>query len=768
MDFIELEQLFYKGELEQLIIEGENYLKQNPEDTEVLFLMATAYHDQVFYDGHEAIYDSVKQYTIPYLRRILEIDPNHQKTLFEILSYPITNQYNLWSIARPKLHITEENKQEFIGYAERLKQQEGFEIYGYNFIINIYEGLEDIEHQLLNLEKAIIFNEDHNSSERETRDKNTSIFFMKKIDLLEQYKGFDKKDLVTLIEKQLPKFVSQHESQYIQLAEIAYEQGAIDLAVKTLVQLLDANHNSIYVIEEFCKWHKILTNLLNQGYKSADAKYFLLMIERNYYETLEVAADTYYHHALELTKSDHEQYFPHHFAGTYLFENGEYSKAYPYLEKAIQLNPIAITYRRYVECAMHLNYELPTSLPKLNSHPLELYGRGTEIDDLIQEIAQSESNPALIKIREQFYIQAHEAFEAYFNEDQYFSLYNCDLHQFAMNCNNLAIAHIATASFTRAAKIAELGLTYSNFWEIHSTLIEALIKDENFEEAKHALNCYFSYYNTEDIPCIKHLIFEGNRITVDYHLNLDEDIYNSAEKQLEQIYDYAEAHPELEEYDLRDLEAAKSSIQTVIYNILEQESDIFKKEIYEKKALKYSSESNPQYMLMQIYHDLEMYAACNKAAQQYLKNKPEFLLNDFDQAKSIHLIMKSHLMCEEYEEASNIFNDYNQMMQEVLSGSDLITWLLRAIKVKSKVEQHNDVIQIGNQIKTIYNEENWDYDNDLETTTLTLAETYYNQGNLKTAHQLLDVVLAYSDADPQAHILKKKWKKPSFLSKIGF
>ncbi len=95
--------------------------------------MAVAYHDIVYYDGHEAVYDAIRDHVIPYLRRILQLNPNNQKALYNILDYPLGNEYNLMQIARSKKHITQENKAEFIRYAEHMLEDPDYVAYGYDF-----------------------------------------------------------------------------------------------------------------------------------------------------------------------------------------------------------------------------------------------------------------------------------------------------------------------------------------------------------------------------------------------------------------------------------------------------------------------------------------------------------------------------------------------------------------------------------------------------------------------------------------------------------
>ncbi len=174
-----LQQLFYRGDLDQCIAEGELYLLSHPEDEEVLFLMAVAYHDIVYYEGHEEIYEAIRDHVIPYLRRILQLNPNNQKALYNILSYPLENEYTLMQIGRSKKHVTHENKNEFISYAERMLEDPDYAGYGYDFLVKIYESLEENQALLNSLEAGIYyFRKD--ADNREQKDKNISLFWIKR------------------------------------------------------------------------------------------------------------------------------------------------------------------------------------------------------------------------------------------------------------------------------------------------------------------------------------------------------------------------------------------------------------------------------------------------------------------------------------------------------------------------------------------------------------------------------------------------------------
>ena len=143
MNIEELENLFYSGDLALCIEEGEQYLKNYPDDTTVLFLMAVAHYDYV-YPGHpELVYDTMNQFTVPYLKKIISLEPENSEALQHILSYTLNNDYNLAYINLSKRHITAENRKDYIGYAQRLIQDPSHATSGYDFLIRIYESVID-------------------------------------------------------------------------------------------------------------------------------------------------------------------------------------------------------------------------------------------------------------------------------------------------------------------------------------------------------------------------------------------------------------------------------------------------------------------------------------------------------------------------------------------------------------------------------------------------------------------------------------------------
>src|SRR5690606_24419926 len=95
MDEKNIYDLFYSGQLDLFIIEGENQLRQNDQDVPLWTHLAVAYHDQVFYEGHEAIFDIIQEKMIPYLQKALSIEPENETTLYHMLNYVLSNEASL-------------------------------------------------------------------------------------------------------------------------------------------------------------------------------------------------------------------------------------------------------------------------------------------------------------------------------------------------------------------------------------------------------------------------------------------------------------------------------------------------------------------------------------------------------------------------------------------------------------------------------------------------------------------------------------------------
>ncbi|PKF75734.1 tetratricopeptide repeat protein [Chryseobacterium sp. PMSZPI] len=762
-----LEQLFYQGDLEQCIVEGEQYLLSHPEDEEVLFLMAVAYHDIVYYDGHEEVYDAIRDHVIPYLRRILQINPNNQKALYNILNYPLGNEYTLMQIARSKKHITQENKEEFITYAERMLDDPDYAGYGYDFLVRIYESLQENKALLNSLEAAIYYCRKAHVDEREVRDKNVSLFWIKKIYLLDREKMVSGAELVSIIEQGHSTFVSRNEYDFINLADIAFENNVPDLSLKMMLKAIKGENSALHIHEKLAEWHQRFAELIRNGYHNPDVFYYQLIIERNYPEVLNIAEDFYYHHALEIISLHPELFSGYHFAGTFLYENEQYAEAIPLLDKAVQLSSNATAWRRKADSEYLLNGTVLSEVPVFSDYPADIYNEGVYLNECIEALENENDKLKWHEVGRIVYEQAHEAFRKYFGEGQFESDYDNDLHTRAMCCNNLAIKYLVLEDYQAAVATATEGLTYSEFMELHLVRIDALLKGGNHEEAEKALNTYFNLYGDSEDYFYKTLYNRTRQIQLHELLGV-KGIYKEAEEALIYAYQHTVENPEIDDYDYRDLVASKNILEGILFEHQHNQDIDTRRAYYEGMAQRFPKEANPQYALMQIYNEQEDYQNVAIAAKRYLENKKEFVLDTFDKAKTIYMIVKSDFLQGNYPEAASVFSQYDAECEAAMDPEEYVLWLSYGVKVYEKLNQKERALSLAERFNTIYNAEEWGYDDLVESVELAKAVVLYQAGDLKAAHAILDQVRSVADYDSIADEYKASWKKPGLFSKFGF
>jgi len=792
MDEKNIYDLFYNGQLDLFIIEGENQLKQNDQDVALWTHLAIAYHDQVFYEGHEAIFAIIQEKMIPYFQKALAIEPENETTLYRILNYVLDNQAALALIGHPKLHITETNKAQFVDYAKKLIASPNMCGYGYNYLVNIYEGLQDDAAMLPVLETAINFFKETFKHERETLDHNFSIFWIKKIYLLDRTKQINESNISDLIEADFKHFVSSNEMNYVDLAEIAYENKAIDLALHILLKLIKGENSALHIQQELVKWHTRFEDLIAEGYEHPEVFYYQLIIERNYSEEIGIPLDYYYLHALKLIDEYPGSYAGYHFAAAYLYDEGQYTAAIPHLLMVGERQWNATSWRRLVECTFKANGVVYDQIPHFKDLPRECYNEAVTLSDFVHSLDNltATDKSALQRLVLELYRQAYDAFQDYFEQDEYESDYFGGSHNRAMNCNNLALAYKEAGELEASYAIATEGLSYSDFEELHFTRADALSAMEDHIRLEDVLQQYFDTYqisleatleqpkfdaeedqedeNDEPVifpPCYRMLM---HQIEVEYHLERSADIQSRAQQLLEIIYKFYIDNPNLDDYQYRDFEAAKNGIENIIYQILEQDNLEQRISYYENMARQYPHEAQPQYVLMQLYNEKSNFKSMNLAAQRYLKNKREFIIDSFDKAKTLYLIIKSHYYMKEFDAGIATFQTYDNWVQSIMEPNDYVLWLKFGIELLAENGAINEINRYISVFNSIYTQQEWGYDDDVESIRLAEALANYKIGNLKKAHSLLDEVLAYSDHSPLAEEYKRTWKKPGFFSGFKF
>ena len=767
MNIATLENLFYTGDLAQCIEEGTRYLKNHPDDTAVLFLMAVAHHDYV-YPGHpELVYDKIKQFTLPYLKKIISLEPDNSEALQYMLSYTLNNDYNLACIKLSLRHITADNSHDYMGYAQRLIQDPSYAAYGYGFLIRIYESLDDKVAVLNTLDEAMAFFTTYFKADRAQRDQYNSIYLMKKIYLLQETELISPDEIVKIIADNMYQFASTNDSDYLYLAEIAFENEDIAVAKTILLKLIRGVNGEEDVLNGLVKWHQRFDKLLENGLVDDDLFYFQLIVERNHYERLHLKADFYYNHALRLLDRHPDVFSPYHFSGTYLHEQGRHAEALPLLSKALEIKSASITWRRYFLSHYLATGAIEQELPTFEDLPRDLYNDGVELDEFIADRITDQEELALFQsILSGLYKQSFYAFHAYFEAGEYESDYLGSRHNWAMCCNNYGLTLIKVACYGSAIDVVKIGLQQSDFEELHHTLLDALLIMEDYVAAKAALTNFFGTYTAENSSFYRYLKHRADYLIVKNALGETENSLAEAQDLVIEMYDHYVQHPDISDYDFRDYEAAKNTVEGFIYDLYEEASLAEKRAYYSNIAELYPHEAQPQYVLMQVHNELEDYKKVNHSARLYLTNKKAFIINAFDKAKTLYMIVKSHYLMEEYPQGIDLFTTHDSLCEDTFDAPEYLQWLLYGVRLFAAADQLELLLRYSDKLTQLYEDEDWGYDDTSEEMYLLVAHALYCNGDLKQAHQRLDLVLGYSDHAALADEYKKTWKKPGFFSKF--
>lgn len=767
MNIEKLENLFYTGDLAQCIEEGEQYLKKQPNDTAVLFLMAVAHHDYV-YPGHpELVYDTMKQFTVPYLKKIISLEPENLEALQHMLSYTLNNDYDLACINLSKRHITDENSSDYIAYAQRLIQKPEYATNGYGFLIRIYETREDSAAVLKTLDLGMAFFTTYFKADREQREHYNSIYLMKKIYLLQHTELKSAEDIVKIIADNMRQFASTNDSDYLYLAEIAFENEDIAVVKAILLKLIKGANNEEDVLNGLVKWHQRFDKLIENGLVDDDVFYFQLIVERNHYERLHLKADFYYNHALRLIEMHPDKFSPYHFSGTYLHEQGEHAEALPLLSKALEIKSASITWRRFLLSNYLAKGVIEQDIPTFEDLPRDLYNDGVELDEFIADRITDPEELALFQsVLSGFYEQSFHGFQSYFEEGKYESDYLGSRHNWAMCCNNYGLTLIKVGCYESAIQVAKIGLQQSDFEELHHTLLDALLINEDYVQAKVVLKNYFSMYTAENSNYYLYLKRQADYLIVKNALGETENSIVEAQELLIDMYDHYVHNPNISDYDFRDYEAAKNTVEGLIYDLYEEESQIEKLAYYSSISDLYPHEAQPQYVLMQMYNELEDYKNVNHRARLYLSNKKAFIINAFDKAKTLYMIMKSHYLMQEYPQGIDCFSTHDSLCENTFEAPEYLQWLLYGVRLFAAADQLELLLHYSDKLMKIYENEDWGYDDISEEVHLLVANALYCNGALKQAHQRLDLVLGYSDHVALADEYKRTWKKPGLFSKF--
>lgn len=692
--------------------------------------------------------------------------PNDLNTLKTMLDYLFEHETSLESTTQPLSLLNSEHADQYKALIQRLYQQENEIEAALRYYLLLAKQQKDVNDFLkYDAEYTELYQQQY-AHNRECRDIMISQLWLDKMYFLASQQH---PDLITQIENGIDLLSVEDETEYLHLAEIAYEHQDITLAQKILLKLIKGLNYQPEVPAGLVRWYHRFEELINNGYEHPEVRYYQIIIERNYYEQLNKTESAYYQRSLATIEKYPDEASALHFAGTYLYENEQYQQAFTYLEKAQALKPDVVTWRRWLESKYLLQQPINLEVPVFSTAlPRDLYAAGVSLNEFYEENYDFDDQitSELTHLNCEIYRQSYHAFKQYYEQNKYPSDYHGNYHYFAMCCNNYAIKLIRTGHYDQAAAIATEGLNYSEFMELHFTRIWAYKEAQNYQDMEHALAEYFKKYDASCVPFTEHQIRVAEYVACKAKLGKIDNIQEEAEKVLFQLYQYAAKKPHLHDEDYRNLQVAECAVENLIYELYEDQDALIRKDYYESVTTRFPLASQPHYVLMQVYNELEDYENINASAYRYLKLKRSFMMAQQDWDKTIYLIIKSYCLLEQHEQAIQFYQHHAARIEQEFDPEDFPSLNQYLMKSFLRLGDFAMVHQLAEQSRMIYEQQAWAYNDLMEYIYLLEAEAYYNSGQIKQAHQHLDHILSYSDHIPIAAHYKKSWKKPGFFSRF--
>lgn len=418
-------------------------------------------------------------------------------------------------------------------------------------------------------------------------------------------------------------------------------------------------------------------------------------------------------------------------------------------------------------CSVELEYlatqQCTNTVPIfLSNTPNVLYRAATQLNCFIQDSVAVVDKSKFYKLNAALFRQSFSSFKVYFEQQN--DALQCNAQQFAICANEYAILQLKLGHFQDAARISNEGLNYFESVDLHVTRVEALLKQADYDNADRALKQYFYRYTEETAPYYKHQLQLSHQIVVNNHQCRRNALQQKAEELLFGLYAHATDAVNITERGYRDLNTAKGHLENTIYGLIGADHVAERIKYFEDILLRYPSESQPYYMLMQEYSDVNQFEKMKYAAERYLFTKKAFLLSNTDKNKARYLILKSYFSLNQFIEGAAYFERYEQDIFQSMDEEDRVHLLGYMVQIYAKLNNLERVIDFVKYIERVYETRQWDYDGLIEKIYLTEAELFYGKGELKLAHKLLEKVLVYTDYDPIASKFKQEWKKPNMFA----
>ncbi|ULT24468.1 hypothetical protein KUH03_36760 [Sphingobacterium sp. E70] len=111
--------------------------------------------------------------------------------------------------------------------------------------------------------------------------------------------------------------------------------------------------------------------------------------------------------------------------------------------------------------------------------------------------------------------------------------------------------------------------------------------------------------------------------------------------------------------------------------------------------------------------------------------KKEFIIDDFDKAKTLYLIIKGHYFLSEFRSGAEVFQRHDAWVATVMDPEDYVLWLKFGIMLLAEQENLAEINRNVMVFNGIYAQNEWGYDDDCESIKLAEALVNYKTGNLK-------------------------------------
>jgi len=740
MQLQDIRELYYGQEIEDAKIALGQYLTNNPEDTEGLFLRAEMLIDEVPQPQHPHEYSLPEDYeeATKLLKYILHLDPDAAHVIHKILAIAAIN-------------FEDGNAAEHQELIDRLIQNPDYieDAARYGLMLNtIYDQHELPLSYLDILIEQIQISYAH---DRQIRDIILTGYYDSKAKIL--YDIFHKtEEALDIYRTHIRILVFETVAEFIEIAQFAIDAqdaSLLNRIIQKTFHYFDEDEDADSLIQFYKDLKKLPAEFLSQLNHYEE---FQMIMERVFTAALELTTADIRSHAQAFIQQYPERALGYHFLGTSYYTEGQFEEALPYLEKATTYTDAsAATLFRY--CQSH--YAVHQRLPQINYWPdspaIDYYNMGVYFGNWEDEISTAHNSLEFLAIRKGFYAKAFEGYRAYFEADTQDSVRLYSDHFYATCCNNYAISLYQDLHYTEAIEVALIGISKSPFIELYQSLMNAYFFSEQYQLV---IDTY-EELDTADIEehyYLKYVTLTTQYITAKIRLG---QVQEARQLFAEQDYKFSEFKDEIDyseitEEDEAHIRMVEKEIQNTRFNLVEADEELDMLTVWEDQLQRNPQDPSTWFMLFQEYYAQKRYADCIHAATEYKRLKP------IQEQRG-----KSYLYLEMFQEAKEDFEACLQIFSNVSDEGFLSSRMDVVFYYAQSAYQLQDYAELLPAIEEFiadYVLNNYTRDEQWKEAILIKAKSLKALGKDKMALQTVKDAVAYDPEFQEAKQLAKEWK----------